>query len=60
MAGPVNQSLTVSVYSDTAQVEACAVVKANFNANVEMFIQTFQIQRLWKIVAINAVKCLVG
>ena len=44
--------------AETAKVETCAVVKANFNTNFNVY-WTFQMQKRWKIVAVNAVQCLV-
>jgi len=44
----------VSVYYETAEVETYAIVKVNL-MQILMFIRTFQMHSLWKIVAINAV-----
>ena len=52
----------MSVYYETAEVETCAVVKGNLMQILTFFLTLrlqMQMQRLWKIVAINAVPCLV-
>jgi len=50
---------SMSVYYETAEVETYAVVKANFNANFNVYSDISDAQRLWKIVSINELQCLV-
>ena len=49
----------VSVYCETAEVETCAVVKADFNADFNVYSDISDRERLSKIIAINAMQCLV-
>ena len=53
----INRANAVSVYYDSAEVETCEIVRANCNANFDVY-SDISDEEIWKIVAINAVQYL--